>query len=249
MSEICYKKNYLKQVIAKVDFAQPLADLTTESLIAAVEAIKKRFPIAEQATAFQQGIEITGEQVKSSKSEFPEWNFHGLDRDKSVKINQHFLQILLTKYKSEVDFKDDLIAPISQVIGSRPTALISRTGVRFINIFDFAIDSFQKTREYFPESISGHISSLLNPEECIRSFLVNEFLIDNIKVRMQSGFFNPDYPAVIKRHHFVIDIDAYIDSPHQIKDVEGYFKEFHTKIQGLFELHITQKLRDEVLNG
>lgn len=65
MSTICYKKNFLKQVIAKVDFAQPLSDLTADSLIAAVDAIKKRFPISEQATAYQQGIHITDEQVKN----------------------------------------------------------------------------------------------------------------------------------------------------------------------------------------
>jgi uncharacterized protein (TIGR04255 family) len=249
MSDICYKKNFLKQVIAKIDFAQPLSDLTPESLLAAVDAIKKRFPISEQATGVHQGIQITHEQVQTSKSEFPEWNFHGLERDKSIKINQFFLQVLLTKYKTEEDFKADLIVPISQVISSHPSTLIARTGVRFINIFDFPIIDFNQVGEYFAESISGHLSAFLNPEFCTRSFLINEFLIDNIKLRMQSGFFNPDYPAVIKRHHFVIDIDACIDSPHQIKDVEGYLNEFHRKIQELFESHIKKKLRDEVLNG
>lgn len=249
MSEICYRKNFLKQVIAKLDFAQPLSDLNHQSLVAVIAEIKKRFPISEQATAFQQGIEITGEEVKSSKTEFPEWNFHGINRDKSLKINQHFLQILLTKYTSETDFREDLINPISQIIGSRTDVLISRTGVRFVNVFDFEIDTFQRVKEYFSESISSHIASISNPQECVRSFLVNEYLLGETKIRMQTGLFNPDYPAVIKRRHFVIDIDAYIDFPHQIQDVGGYFRDFHSKLQTMFEASITQKLRDEVLNG
>lgn len=249
MSNICYKKNYLKQVIAKIDFAQPLSDLNHDSIVAIVAEIKKRYPIAEQATAFQQGIEISDKEIKSSKTEFPEWNFHGVNREKTLKINQHFLQVLLTKYTSEADFRDDLLNPISQVIGSRPDVLIARTGVRFINIFDFEIDSFTKIKEYFTESISAHLANIVNPNECVRSMLVNECLIDETRIRMQSGLFNPDYPAIIKRRHFVLDIDAYIDFPHQIRDVDKYFRDFHIKVQSMFESHITQKLRDEVLNG
>ncbi|RNC70134.1 MAG: TIGR04255 family protein [Desulfuromonadales bacterium] len=249
MSEICYKKNFLKQVIAKIDFAQPLSDLNHASLVAVIAEIKKRYPIAEQATAFQQGIEITDQEIRSSKTEFPEWNFHGVDRDKSLKINQHFLQVLLTKYTSESDFRDDLLNPVSQIIGTRPEVLIARTGVRFINIFDFEIETFGKVKEYFTEPISDHLAAIANPEQCVRSILVSEYLLDETKIRIQSGFFNPDYPAIIKRRHFVLDIDAYIDFPHQISDVDKYFRDFHAKVQMMFESHITQKLRDEVLNG
>jgi uncharacterized protein (TIGR04255 family) len=249
MTEICYRKNFLKQVIAKVDFTQPLSDLNHESLIAIIAEIKKRFPISEQATGYHQGIEITTQEVKTSKTEFPEWNFHGINRDKSLKINQHFLQVLLTKYTSRSDFEEDLIKPISHIIGSRTDVLIARTGVRFVNVFDFEIDSFQRLKEYFSEAISGHIASIFKPSECVRSFLINEYFSGETKIRMQTGLFNPDYPAVIKRRHFIIDIDAYIDFPHQIRDVAIYFNDFHLKIQDMFESNITQKLRDEVLNG
>lgn len=249
MPEICYKNNYLKQVIAKVDFAQPLSDLNNESLAAVIAEIKKRFPLSEQATAFQQGIEVSDKGVKSSKSEFPEWIFHGINRDKSLKLNQHFLNIVLTKYTSEKDFKEDFINPISQIIGARPNVLISRTGVRFVNVFDFEIDSFQRMNDYFSEAISKPIVSIINPEECVRSLLINEYLIGETKIRIQTGLFNPDYPAVIKRRHFVIDIDAFIDFPHQIHDVGSYLIDFHSKIQSMFESQITQKLRDEILNG
>ncbi len=142
MSGICYEKNFLKQVIARVDFAQPLTDLTDESLLAAVKEIKGRFPIAEQKTAFKQDVQISEQQVTHSKIEFPEWNFHGADRDKSLTLSQHYLQIVLTKYHSETDFQQDLITPISHIIGTRPSTLISRTGVRFINVFDFDQLSF-----------------------------------------------------------------------------------------------------------
>lgn len=252
MSEICYKNNFLKQVIAKIDFAQPLIDLTHDSLTQLVAEIRKRFPISEQGIAVQQTIEIDNQKKegKTSVVEFPEWVFHGSERDKFVKINQNFIHVALKKYKSEKDFQDDLILPISQILSSRPETAVTRTGVRFINVFDFEkIDGFQKAKEYFTESISSHIAFNPKPQNSVRSVLTNEFLIDEIKLRVQSGFFNPDYPAIIKRYHFVLDIDAYIDYPHQINNIATFFKKFHKIIQDTFESSITQKLRDEVLNG
>ena len=250
MSDICYKKNFLKQVIAKVEFAQPLTDLSNESMLAAMKEIKTRFPIAEQKVGIHQGIEITDKEVTHSKSEFPEWNFHSTDRDKSLTLNPHFIQILLTKYQSENNFQQDLIAPISNIMGSRPSTIVSRTGIRFINVFDFdELANFNSVSGYFSDSVVSPITSIKDAQKCTRSFLINEFMEGDIKWRVQTGYFNPDYPALIKKHQFAIDIDAYIDFPHSISDISQYFGSFHKIIQTTFESLITDKLRNEVLNA
>lgn len=250
MPEICYKKNFLKQVIAKVEFAHPLTDLSEESLLAAVKEIKSRFQIAEQGVASIQKIEFENKESKHSIAEFPEWNFHSVDRDKSLTLNQHFIQIVLTKYQSENNFQQDLISPISSIISSRPNTIVSRTGIRFINVFDFdELADFNSINGYFSGSIVCPITSIKDSQKSIRSFLINEFMDGDIKWRVQTGYFNPDYPALIKKHHFVIDIDAYIDFPHSISDVSQYFGSFHKIIQSTFESLITDKLRNEVLNG
>jgi len=176
-------------------------------------------------------------------------NFHNTERDKSLTLNPHFMQILLTKYHSEDNFQQDLILPISNIIGSRPSTIISRTGIRFINVFDFdGLDDFNSILGYFSDSIVSPITSIKDSQKCIRSFLINEFMEGDIKWRVQTGYFNPDYPALIKKHHFVIDIDAYINFPHSISDVSQYFDSFHKIIQSTFESLITNKLRNEVLN-
>jgi len=250
MSDICYKKNYLRKVIAKVDFAQPLTDLSGESLLATINEIKKRFPISEQRTASIQGVEIIKKEITHSVSEFPEWRFHSSDRKKSLVLNQHFIEILLTEYESENNFQQDLIAPISSIISTRPSTIVSRTGIRFINVFDFdELSEFNAIKDYFSDSIVCPITSIKDSQKSIRSFLINEFMEGEIKWKVQTGYFNPDYPALIKKHHFVIDIDAYIDFPHSINDVRQYFANFHKVIQSTFESLIKDKLREEVLNA
>lgn len=116
-------------------------------------------------------------------------------------------------------------------------------------MFDFKIDNFNNASSYFTKGITAHYSHMENIDKCSRAFMINEFVYDDIKLRVQSGFFNPDYPAIIKRNHFVIDLDAYIDIPHTIGDTENYFSRLHDVIEENFELLITDKLREEILNG
>lgn len=249
MSGKCYKNNFIKKVIAKIDFTSPIDLFTPESIAEAVAEIKKRFPISEQKTATQNDIKISEEGIKSSKKEFPEWIFHGTDRTKVLKVNQNFIEILLTKYDSESDFKNDLILPVSHLLKINPNTTIQRTGIRFVNVFDFPIADFKSSQDYFSSSITGHYNHMTEIENCSRAFMINEYVYDEVKLRVQSGFFNPDYPAPIKRNHFVIDFDAYIDFPHLINNTEAYFKKLHGTIEKKFEELITEKLRKEVLNG
>ena len=211
-----YKKNFLKQVIARIDFLNPFEVLTEQNIVGVVTEIKKRFPITEKSTRFEQTLEFKfspkeDANYKTQRNEFPEWIFHGIDREKTVKINQRCWQVVLTKFKSKADFQDDLMLPLSHVIKLMPNHLVGRTGVRFINIFDFEIEKFEEINQYFSDGISKHIERIADLEKCTRSFLVNEFMFDDIKMRVQSGLFNPDYPAIIKKRYFLIDLDAYIE--------------------------------------
>jgi uncharacterized protein (TIGR04255 family) len=249
MDRSCYKHNFIKSVVGKIDFVEPTKYFTAESLSTAIAAIQKRFPISEQGTASLQNIIVTPAGPKEEKVDFPEWIFHGSDRKKFLKINQFFIEVLLSEYSSENNFKDDLLTPIKHLLQINPKLLIQRTGVRFVNIFNFDIKNLSNASEYFDDSISCQYNNFKGIEKCTRSLFVNNFIHNEFKTRVQTGFFNPDFPSIIKRNHFVIDIDAYIDIPHLINDTETYLTKIHDIIQETFESLIKDKLRDEVLNG
>jgi len=249
MSDICYKKNFLKQVIAKIEFANPLTNISNDTFLEALQEIKHRFPISEQGVGVFQNIQV-GEDggAKTSKNEFSEWIFHGEDRDKYLRFNQHFFEVVLSKYHSEKDFISDIIQPVCALMGRNSSSLVLRTSVRFVNIFDIDFPNIDIIKDLFDPMITTHFPSSESLKTCTRSFLVNEYLEDEIKYRVQTGLFNPDYPAIIKRRHFVIDIDAYVDFPHKISDVENYLKDSHSGVQKMFESLITDKLRGDYLN-
>ena len=61
--------------------------------------------------------------------------------------------------------------------------------------------------------------------------------------RQIAVFFLPEVPAKIKKPDFIIDIDAYVDVPHVVSDMYGFFDDLHKKIQTLFESFISDKMR------
>jgi uncharacterized protein (TIGR04255 family) len=67
--------------------------------------------------------------------------------------------------------------------------------------------------------------------------------VDDIDIRVQAGMPNPDYPAVMKRPQFVLDLDAYVSLAHDLPQSGGYMDQAHEHIQALFERSITDRLR------
>ncbi len=248
MKEICYKNNFLVEVVAKIDFAKPISSLNEAVLPEKIqEAIKARYKIYEPSKTVLQGIKISPQGVSSEQEEFNRWVYHGENREKSITISRDSIDVSLREYKNYDEFKLDVIAPVNKITELEGNIYISRTGFRFVNIFAGLTGTYKDISKYFHPMISSSFKNIINSEQCSRNFLITEYIHDEIKVRLQSGIYNPDYPAKIKKKDFIIDIDAYIDTPHSVSDANKLFDGLHKVIQDKFELCITKALRG-VLN-
>lgn len=123
--------------------------------------------------------------------------------------------------------------------------VVSRTGLRYVNMFDNKEDIDLK--ENFNPMISAPFSHLINDNELNRLVTISEYIINHeIKMRIQSGILNPDYPAKIKNKNFLLDIDAFIEQPHYFNNLEKTFEDLHSEIQTKFENLITDKMRKKL---
>jgi len=244
MKDICYKNNYLVEVVARLDFAKPIEALMEPVLPADIHAeIKKHYSIFEPNKITRHGVQISDASVKSEKEEIQQWVYHGEERDKSITISAHFIVVTFKVYRDFNNFKEHIISPIRKIIELEKNVQIQRTGLRFVNIYNDFIKSLSDIKQYFPPMLSCSFENLIDQESCSRNFLISEYLYDEIKLRMQTGIYNPDYPAKIKKIDFIVDLDAFIDTPHVVTDVEGFFDEIHDKIQDKFESCITEEMR------
>lgn len=247
LADICYKRNYLVDVIARIDFLDAAKCLSEIVLPEPVQtAIRDRYEIYEPTTARIQGVAFTDKGVSTQHEEFQQWKYHGSEREKTINLSKKNVVITLKRYENYKQFKLDVLNPIKSIQDAEGDSYVARTGLRFINIFAGLLSSTTEIQGYFSPMLSGQFNGLFEPENCSRSFLITEYLYGEIKLRLQTGIYNPDYPAKMKKLDFIVDIDAYIDTPHSFNDVGRLIDTLHQNIQKHFEASITQKMRGKL---
>ena len=245
---ICYAKNFLGEAVAQVQFSEIPSVLGDAVLPEVIQrAIKRRYKIFEPSVEIEQHLEVSSEQVSAKRSELHGWMFHGENREKTIKLTGKQLHVSNRNYVSFAEFKNDFTEPLEEIIKLDPSIAVTRTGVRFVNQFDLGCPVGDLGR-YFSPMISSNIQFLVDAERCSRQVLLTHYTDDNWKLRIQSGIFNPDFPAVIKKSVFVLDLDCYLDTPHSISEVPKLVDSLHGEIQDKFESLITDNLR-ELMNA
>jgi len=248
LSEICYKRNYLKDVIVKVDFVSPVAELNTTLPKDVARAALSSFPIDEPKPAFTQAVRISKDDVSSTKQEFIQWNFYGNNREKKLVISPMFLLMVHNRYERFELFIDEYCRVIEPLFSVLPNAQASRIGLRFINQIDTpGVDPLHWHEQISPELL-GVLKYHVDNAKPSRLFHILEYAFESFNLRFQYGIHNPDYPAPIRQRQFILDFDAYYRGLVDPRDIRTNMDTYHVEIQRLFERSITDKLR-ELMNG
>jgi uncharacterized protein (TIGR04255 family) len=243
-SAICYKKNYITEAVAHIQFATSAAHLKGPLLHPNFQnVVKRRYKIFEPSIATEQTVQITLAGVRSEKAEIHDWTFHGASREKTIKLSERQMHVSNRSYVSFDEFKSDFVEPLEELARIDPEVAVARTGLRYINVFENLASDIGGLTQYFAPMVSSGLANLVEPAGCVRQVQISEYLTDDFKIRIQTGIFNPDYPAVIKRPDFVLDIDCYVDTPHRISEVSGIVDQLHAAIQDKFEQLVTDDLR------
>jgi uncharacterized protein (TIGR04255 family) len=244
---VCYARTFLSEVAVQIDFLEPPDPLNGMVLPANIQAeLKKNFPIYEPGSASSHELLFSEEGVAASREEFRQWVYHGKEREKTISLNKKQACIRASEYSTYETLKEDVLSPINAISTQDPEKYVSRTGLRYVNIYPDLLSGMNDVSTYFSAMLSGPLASLDNAENCSRSFLITEYIYEDAKVRMQTGVYNPDYPARIKRRDFILDIDAYSDTPHQFAEVGKILDQLHQFIQVHFESSITEALREKM---
>jgi uncharacterized protein (TIGR04255 family) len=247
--DICYTKPFLNEVVVRIDFVEPIAAFEKSIPAKALKKIGSHFPIAEPRESIAQQIQFSLDgEVNRKETRGKQWNFFGKEREKQLTIDNNAVFIKYMKYSRFEDLKEEFQDAISVIDQEAPGSVAKRFGLRYINKYDFEELKLSNVGTYFSESLLGTMPFSEYVRNLTRNFHIVELKFDDINVRFQFGFPNTDFPAIIKRPSFIIDIDAYAQTIHAISDSIQYIEASHEHIQKLFEESITAQLRSK-MNG
>lgn len=246
--EICYKNNFLTDVIVKIDFANPIKSLEDELPIEIRNKASEFFKIFEPHDVFGRNLHITGNAVTTEDRKQKNWIYYGKKREKQLIITSTAFSINYKTYetfeKLKIDFKGLLLA----FFETFPDMQISRFGLRCINNIEINEGKPTSWRTYLNNNLLS-MFKLTDNKYYNRAVQILELNYDDLNMRFQYGMYNPDFPSIIKRKIFLLDFDCYqsqiIDN---YAEVLSLLENSHDKIQDLFELSIKDKLRKRLDN-
>ena len=257
LRSICYKNSFLSQVIVRLDFLQNVSsnivlDTDLEKEIIQYFPRKGKDQIIRFNSIKVELISNHDSAPNANKTviEGIQREYYTSDELNKVVISNLFIIFDIKKYstfdKHEAVFRDIIMA-----FQQKARIPVSRTGIRYINIFDSAKIKVQKN--YFTNEVAASFINKPNQSgespQLIRSMHTKEYIIDSLKMNFRYGMFNPDYPNVLKKNAFVLDYDCFtddtVDNADQLMQI---INQGHDAIQKLFELSISNSLR-RVMNN
>jgi uncharacterized protein (TIGR04255 family) len=247
LSSISYKRNFLAEVIARVDLVSPLSSLGNELPKDISKELLVNFPIDEPKPAFTHEFLVSEKELSTRKHEFTEWNFYGRNRKKLLKIMPHAFFVVYKEHDKYENLRSEFFTIVETFFNCFKQAQPSRIGLRYINKLDVSVPSPLDWQEYVSKELLGLFSYTIEDAKPSRIFHNFEAVFSDFNLRFQFGVHNPDYPAPIQRRSFILDYDAYFKGLFEPKDIPECLNKYHDAIQKLFERSITDKLR-EVMN-
>lgn len=239
-----YRRNYLSQVIARIDFVgiPAIGESGPSNTITA--ALKREFPVAEQKKQIFKSISISDKAVKEETlKETFQWFFHSVDRDKLIHIAHDACYVEYKKYKSFGTLQNDFLPIVDALFAAYPALQVSRLGLRYVDTIELKEKEPTDWTTYLKPELLASLRLADDPRTVTRMFHLLEFNYGDMQMRFQFGIPNPDFPALLKRKQFTLDYDAYCTSLLSANDIGHNLVKFHDKIRTSFEEVITDGLR------
>lgn len=162
-------------------------------------------------------------------------------------VSNKFLVLEINHYTNFEETKQKLETSLRAVMGDSPVE-VSRLGIRYINRYDGQIrlskNCFNKEVQALFNPISSDDSLI---RKSVRSMCLNEYRVDDMRLNFRYGMYNPHYPNIMREASFTLDYDCFCDSVLSgFDDIMLHVIKGHNEIQSLFELSITDALREKM---
>lgn len=245
-----YKKNFITNVIFRIDFPKIL-NLTEQKPPSKLqEIISEKFPILDESIRSEIKTKIMKNSTFDIKGTSKKsWNFSNREKTKKVSIDPEFLIIEYLKYENFTEFFKTIKFIFENFINLYNIRLINRLGLRYINQIKLEMGNplnwnnlidaslFSVSKNFVKTNYRNNISRSMH-------FLgINE---EEYNLIFQFGMHNSEYPSPMNRKEFILDYDCMSKEEIDVIEVLNKVEKFNKIIYEWFESSIMNKLREEM---
>ena len=204
-----YPRNFIQQVIFRLDFPISIEQLEAEERpVSFQRALLQWLPIAQEHQ--QRGIEFRFTPDGQESREVATTTHHFLSDDevRKVGLDKDFLFVEENRFVSFEAFRELVVVAINTLFATYADTTINRLGLRYVNVLSPDPATEEGIRAMIPEGLVAPLSFYWG-ENVSRLLTTYEKLDGSRRTRVTTGWANPDYPSVLNRLDYLIDIDVY----------------------------------------
>lgn len=245
LEEIRYQRNFLKNVIFRIDFS-PLVRLQKELSPDLQDALRESFPSLEDRIAVEYNTTITeGRRIDETASSHL-WHFDNSGRTRRVSISYKHLVIEFFQYTHFSEFSQVVENVYSTFANIYRPLDLKRFGLRYVN--NIVINSGHPLE--WAEFINPHLTHsidnfIVDNTQLSRAMSQNTLNRDDHTIIFSYGIYNSEFPAKISRKEYILDYDCFT-TDFDNDDLIPKLYEYNQEIFELFEKSITDELREEM---
>ena len=252
LDNVCYKNTFIKNVILRLDFFGVEESLNKSLDKDLIDIIKNFFPIAEPKNVigkeFLFNFGTPKDSLSENQTEKKEWHFHTFERKATFYITESFLGVEMKEFISfekVLDFFNKILVGFHNAYKG---VVFNRLALRYINEISLDEPKPLEWDRYLKKELLSIFLCTPTPEFISRAFHKLIIKKDVLQLKFQFGIHNPDFPAIIKKKVFILDLDCSYTGIVESSEVRELLVKQHEMIQEQFEFSITEEYRELIRN-
>ncbi len=239
-----YKKNFLTNVVFKLDF--PIqSDYGLDNIKKFQKLIKKEFPLIEEKRGFAIEYKVDKtEEIETKTEKIKGWFFFDKTKNKIISFESNNIILEFKEYNTFKDYFKILSLVIESLLQIFPSIVSTRIGLRFIN--NIKLDDstpFEWDNLLVPELFRS-MDFLSDKKNMVRHLTLLELNMGDYMIKFQYGIGNSLYPSPIIRKEFVLDYDCFThESLGEPEEILKKITKFNKGMAIMFEQCIGDGLR------
>ncbi len=239
-----YKKNFLSNVIFKLDFPT-LSDYGFEKIKEFQKSIKKEFQILEEKSGVMIEHELKGtEPIEYKTTKLVKRVFFNKTKTRIVSFESNNIIVEFKEYTHFKEYFKIINLVINSLFPLYPSIVSTRLGLRYINQINLDEKFPFEWDNLLNKSLLDSMNFISDKKDMSRYITLIELNKEDYRLRFQYGIANSLYPNPIIKKEFVLDYDCFtFESLEKKEEILDKVKEFNEVISNMFEKSIEDGLR------
>lgn len=246
-----YNKNFLTNVLYRLDFNEIPSLSTKTQLLAVYEQLRARFSVNQIVESVEGVVAINPltNQLSSNPRQIIQLVCNTTDNNARIILDKRSLvvEVLNKSYNDLHNFIEFITSANNLIKDFKTNIKINRLGLRYVNQIDLTSGLPFENTDFINENLTTKERTFFDPDwksKINRSISQTSLSFDDYGVNFVNGYANSQFPGRVVKNEYLIDIDCFA-STCEFDNIIPLITAMNTDtITPLFEKSINSGLRE-----